>query len=157
MREEVLSAAARKNVFLSPEALEMVLSNSHPIDFINTVLTKLSENSMFVTKKDVMDAIAGDTVIYAPQKTIKVQNSHKLDISVVPGTDVTGDSTCEGKIEDFANYFRNRYYTLRKIIEKRKDFGSAMPSRKREDDGSKIIGITMREDTKNGHVISKWR
>jgi DNA polymerase II small subunit len=158
MREEVLSAAARKNVFLSPEALEMVLSNSHPIDFINTVLTKLSENSMFVTKKDVMDAIAGDTVIYAPQKTIKVQNSHKLDISVVPGTDVTGDSTCEGKIEDFANYFRNRYYTLRKIIEKRKDFGSAMPIEKamRMDRETKIIGIIYeKKDTKNGHVILK--
>ncbi|NLU45594.1 MAG: DNA polymerase II small subunit, partial [Euryarchaeota archaeon] len=74
MKEEVLSTAARKDVFLSPEALEMVLSNSHPLTFINTVLSKLSENSMFLTKQDVMDAIAGDTVIYEPQKTIKPKN-----------------------------------------------------------------------------------
>jgi len=158
MKEEVLSTAARKDVFLSPEALEMVLSNSHPLTFINTVLSKLSENSMFLTKQDVMDAIAGDTVIYEPQKTIKPKNKRHWDISVVSGTDVTGESTCEGKINDFATYFRSRYTALKRIIERRRDFGSAMPIERamRIDRESKIIGIIYeKKETKNGHYILK--
>lgn len=156
MKDEVLSAAARKDVFLSPEALEMVLSNSQPMEFINTVLSRLAENSMFVSQKDIMDAIAGDTVIYEPQATSKPRNKRHWDISVVPGTDVTGESTCEGKINDFANYFRSRYTALKRIIEKRRDFGPAMPIERamRIDRESKVIGIVYEvKNTKNGHRI----
>lgn len=158
MKNEILSEAARKSVFLSPDAMEMILSNSHPMEFMNTVLAKLSENSMFVTKKEVMDAIAGDTVIFESQKTINPKNKPQWDISVVPGTDITGESTCEGKINDFAAYFKSRYFALRRIIEKRRDFGSAMSIEKamRLDRETKIIGIIYeKKETKNGHYILK--
>ncbi len=158
MKKEVLSEAARRNVFLSPDALEMVLSNTHPMEFINTVLSKLSENSMFLTKQDVMDAIAGDKPIFESPKTFKVNNKRQWDISVIPGTDVTGESTCEGNINDFANYFKSRYYALKRIIEKRRDFGSSMSIEKamRLDRDTKIVGIIYeKRETKNGHYILK--
>ncbi|MCK9322650.1 MAG: DNA-directed DNA polymerase II small subunit [Candidatus Methanomethylophilaceae archaeon] len=158
MRSEVLSAAAQKKIFLSPDALEMVLSNSHPMEFINTVLTTISANSMFVDKKDIMDCIAGDKIIFECPKTIAPKNKKNLDLKIMPGTDVTGESTCEGKINDFANFFKSRFYALKKLIESRRDFGHAMPIEKaiRLGRETKIIGmIYEKKDTKNGHVILK--
>lgn len=158
MRGEVLSEAARRNIFLSPDALDVILSNSKPMDFVNTVLSALSNNSGFVTKADVMNCISGESTIFESPKTIAPRNKRQPDLSVIQGTDVTGESTCEGKIEDFAGYFKSRFYTLKKIIEKRRDFGMAMPIDRAitMDRESKIIGMVYeKNETKNGHVVLK--
>lgn len=64
MREEILSAAAKRKLFFTPDALEMILSNDHPMEFTNTVFAHLSDNMMFVSKKDIMDCIAGDKILF---------------------------------------------------------------------------------------------
>jgi len=156
MKSEVLRLAAQKKVFLSPEALEAVLSNSKPMEFINTVLSSLAKDSIFIDKKDIMGCIEGDKVIFTSPRSDPPRNKRQTDISVIAGTDVTGESTCEGKINDFANYFRNRYHALRKIIEKRSDFGVAMNIERAITLGRNvnIIGIVYgMKETKNGHTI----
>ena len=155
MREEILTAVARKNMFLSPDALEMILSNSDPMTFTNTVLTAMSQNYIWISKKDIMDFIVGDKTISEPRTPITVKNKRNSDLSVIDGTDVTGDSTCEGKINDFATYFKNRFGTLKRMIEKRRDFGSPLPIAKAlsMDRETRIIGmIYEKKETKNGHV-----
>ena len=42
MREEILSAAAKRKLFFAPDALEMILSNDHPMEFTNTVFSSNS-------------------------------------------------------------------------------------------------------------------
>ena len=54
-QSEILSAAARRNMFLSPDALEIIMSNSDPAAFVNTVLSSLANNPMYVTKDDVLN------------------------------------------------------------------------------------------------------
>ncbi|MDD2626054.1 MAG: DNA-directed DNA polymerase II small subunit [Candidatus Methanomethylophilus sp.] len=156
MKEEVLSAAARRNLFLSPEALEIIDSNGYPIEFVNTLLTALAKNTMFVTKKDVIDFLNGDKTIAETQKTIAPKNKRQTDIAVIPGTDVTGQSTCVGNIEDFAAYFRSRYNLLKKIIVKRRDFGPSVSIKRAIELGREINIVGMvyeRRTTKNGHMI----
>lgn len=156
MRDEILTAVTRKKVFLSPEALDIIMSNSKPLEFTNTVLNSLSNNSLFVTKKDVIDCLSGEKTIFESPKSINPKNKHQLDISVIPGTDVTGESTTEGKIEDFAQYFKNRFFALKKLIEKRRDFGTAasIDRAKSLNRDTKIIGmIYNKRDTKNGNII----
>ena len=155
MRAEVLNAAARKNQFFSPEALDYVLSNPDPISFANTILATLSTSSIFIEKKDILSFVAGDAGIAPEREPITPRNKKHYDISIVPGTDITGDSTCEGKIEDFAAYFRNRFFALKKIIEKRRDFGTSIPISKAITLGreARIIGMVYeRKETKNGHT-----
>lgn len=155
MRSDVLNAAARKNLFFSPDALEMVLSNSDPMTFTNTILASLSENSMFIEKKDVLQFIGGDATIAPERKPIQVKNKKHTDISIVPGTDVTGDSTCEGKINDFVAYFKNRFHTLHRMIERRRDFGTSVSISRAMSLGreTKIIGMVYeKKETKNGHT-----
>ena len=102
MKEEILSAAARRKIFFSPDAMEMILSNNDPMGFTNTVFSHLSKNMMFVNKQDIMDCIAGDKILFQSEKEIKPHNKFTPDIHIVKGTDITGESTCEDKVNDFA-------------------------------------------------------
>ena len=156
MKEEILSAAARRKIFFSPDAMEMILSNNDPMGFTNTVFSHLSKNMMFVNKQDIMDCIAGDKILFQSEKEIKPHNKFTPDIHIVKGTDITGESTCEGKVNDFAQYFRSRYFTLRSLIEKRNDFGRAMDISRAKtlDRETRIIGIVYEKSTtKNGHTM----
>lgn len=156
MKEDILSAAARKKIFFSPDAMEMILSNNDPMGFTNTVFSHLAKNMMFVSKKDIMDCIAGDKVLFESQKEIKPQNKFTSDLHIVKGTDITGESTCEGKVNDFAQYFRSRYFTLKRLIERRNDFGRAMDIARAKtlDREIRIIGLVYeRSTTKNGHTM----
>ncbi len=157
MREEILSAATAKKLFFTPEALEMVMSNDHPFEFANTVFSHLAANTMFISKEDVMSCIAGDKVLFQskPEDSVK-HNRFTPDIHIVKGTDITGESTSEGKINDFANYFRSRFFTLKRLIEKRPDFGKGMDiaHAKTVDREVKLVGIVYdRATTKNGHTM----
>lgn len=156
MKSEVLSMVAKRNMFLSPEALEIIMSNSDPEAFTQTVLSSLADNPMFVTKEDVMNCLSGETKFFQAPKAITPHNKVCSDLKVVPGTDVTGNSTCEGDITDFVRYFQNRYSVLKRIIERRSDFG---PSRLIKDAMDmtrevRIIGmVSDKRNTPNGHII----
>ena len=156
MRAEVLSLAAKHNIFFSPDALEMVLSNNDPLEFTNTVFSKLAENAMFVNKQDIMDAIAGDKVLFESKKEIKPHNTFTPDLSVIKGTDVTGESRSVGKINDFAAYFKSRYEMERRLLLRRPDFGGCADIVKAMtlDRPVNIIGIIYEKNTtKSGHTM----
>ncbi len=157
MREEILSAAAARKLFFTPEALEMVMSNDRPFEFANTVFSHLAANTMFIDRQDVMDCIAGDKVLFQSKREDVVRhNKFTPDIHIVKDSDITGESTSEGKINDFANYFRARFFSLKRIIEKRPDFGKGMDiSRvKSVDREVKFVGIVYEKSTtKNGHTM----
>lgn len=156
MREEILSEAAKHKLFLTPEAMEMVLSNDRPMEFVNTVFAHISKNVMFVDKKDIMDCIAGDKILFESPKEIVPHNKFTPDIHILKGTDITGESTSEGKINDFAQYFKARFYTLKRLLEKRHDFGKSIDISRAKtlDRDVKIVGIVYdKTTTKNGHTM----
>ncbi|MCL1904686.1 MAG: DNA-directed DNA polymerase II small subunit [Methanomassiliicoccaceae archaeon] len=157
MRTEVLRIAAERNMFLSPEALEIILSNTEPLSFTGSVISMMSKNSMLVGKDDVLGVLSGGLPerVTAP---VAPRNKKQYDISVVPGSDVTGESTCEGKVEDFHRYFASRYNSIRDIL--RRHMGAALTVEKllsmskRMDVNREVqmIGmVTESSITKNGH------
>ncbi len=156
MKAEVLSEAAKRKILLSPDAMEMILSNNDPMAFTSTVFAHLSKDVVFVSKKDIMDCIAGDKVLFESKKEVKPQNRPTSDFHVIRGTDVTGESTCEGKINDFAAYFQSRYRAIRKIIERRRDFGFCTSIKKAKESRMecRIVGMVYdKSTTKNGHTM----
>lgn len=157
-KAEVLSLAAKKNLFLSPEALEIIMSNSDPVAFTHTVLSSLANNPLFVTKDDVMKCLEGETTVIQSPKTFAPHNKFTSDISVVKGTDVTNNSTCVGDVEDFFRYFQNRYNTLKKILERKPDFGPSTPIKELSSISSereiRIVGIiNEKRQTANGNLM----
>ena len=157
-KSEILSITARRNMFLSPDALEIIMSNSDPVAFTYTVLSSLANNPMFITKDDVVKCLEGDMRVVQSPKTFAPHNKANSEIKVVDGTDITGNSTCVGDIDDFFRYFQSRYNILKKIIVSRRDFdGSplkikdAMEITERD---TRIVGIIDdRRFTMNGHMM----
>ena len=149
MRADVLNLAAQRSTFLSPEALEIILSDAEPIRFMNNILSNIS-GTMFIGKNDVLSYLG--TLSKKEMKPVAPKNKRQCDISVVPGTDVTGESMCEGKVEDFSKYFQSRYNTIRDMLRKR--MGAVLPmdramGMERE---VQVIGMVSESTvTKNGH------
>src|SRR5205823_12528432 len=71
--------------------------------------------------------------------------------------DVTGNSTCEGSMADFAKYFNDRLNKLRRMLKQRREMAAAVQvSRARAGGLAKIplIGlVTEIRTTKNGHRL----
>lgn len=157
MRTDVLDMAAKRKMFLSPDALEMILSNNSPIEFAHTVLSSLSNNPLFVTADDVRSFLVGDSAVSEAPKTIVPKNKRQVDIKLVADTDITGQSLCEGKIDDFARYFKHRYNSLKRMLATRRDFGwSGMGIKDAVgmDREVKVIAIVSEiSTTKNGHKM----
>ncbi|MCL2608004.1 MAG: DNA-directed DNA polymerase II small subunit [Methanomassiliicoccaceae archaeon] len=151
MRSEVLNLAAQRSMFLSPEALELVLSDPEPKMFIRNMLSFIADDSIFIGKNEVLDFISG-SLSKNEVRPVAPKNKRQHDISVIPGTDVTGESTCEGKIEDFSRFFMNRYNTIRDML--KKHMGSALSIDKAMSVNREVHVIGMVSEssiTKNGH------
>lgn len=156
MKDEILSAAARRDLFLSPEALEILDSNDYPMEFVNTALNALAKDAVFVTKEQVIDFLGGDGRVMEPLKAEPPKNGRRPDIEIVPGSDITGHSTCEGKMADFIAYFRSRYGMLKKIICSKKGFSAPVPIERIGNFGHpvNIVGMVYEvRTTKAGHLV----
>ncbi len=73
--------------------------------------------------------------------------------------DVTGRSTCEGRIEDFVHFFNDRMGRLRRILRNRRELGGAVPvgsirSRRHEREIRTIGMVTDVRRTPNGRIIA---
>ena len=158
MRSEVLREMSERGLFLSPDALEYVLSETDPLSFVRTVLSALASDKIFVNRKDLEACMVGDVPVFESPKTVPAKNKKTGDIKIIDGTDVTGNSTCEGAITDFTAYFRSRYDILSRIISRRGDFGVSVPIEKAMtlNRDVSVIGIIYEVNvTKNGHTIIK--
>jgi DNA polymerase II small subunit len=70
--------------------------------------------------------------------------------------DITGRSTCEGTLEDFTRYFRNRFQVLSRMLRNRRELGGAQEISKARRSTREVRFIGMVSDvraTKNGHRI----
>lgn len=156
MKTDVLGTAAKRGILLSPDALDYIMSNRDPIAFTNTTLASLSSDKIFVSRSDIENCLAGDAPVFKSPGTDIPRNKKQTDIEVLGGSDVTGNSTCEGDISDFMTYFRSRYDILSRIISRRRDFGMSISIAKAMnlDRDVRVIGMVYDANvTKNGHTI----
>lgn len=155
-RDDVIAVCANGQKFLSAEAIEYVLSNEEPVAFMNTALKHVVQGKIFLSKQDIIDAMTGDVDV-EPVTFVKARNKNIPDITVFEDTNITGKSTCTGKVSDFAKYIQNRYVTLKRIIESNPSFGRSVTfeySKKHDQDNTKVVGIIFSvKTTKNGHKM----
>jgi len=154
MKEEILSEALKRKLFLSPQAVEILESNGHSMEMVNTILNALAGNCMFVTEKDVMQFLEGDKALFKSEKTVQPRTRRSSDIEVIKGSDISGNSTCTGTIDDFTNYFRSRYDQQKKILMDRVGVATPIDMAKTLQRDCTIVGMVYECDTtKNGHTM----
>jgi DNA polymerase II small subunit len=158
MRTEVLKLAAQRNKFLSPDALEIILSDPEPRTFLSNILSAISADTLFIEKNDIVGFLSKN-LSEKEIKPVVPKNKRQYDISVIDGTDITGESTCEGSVDDFTRYFLSRYNLIRDIVKRK--IGAVMPietvSSTRWDSMDRevrVIGMVSNvTTTKNGHKM----
>jgi len=164
MRDQTLRVLASEGILLEPEAAELVLKSDDPLNLARSVLASLPQRPLFISAAHVAaykpkPAFAAPAV---PEALTELRMSHTVptriscsDIKVL--RDVTGNSTCDGNIMDFARCFVDRYRKIRKILSRRMELKNAVPvpkASKSSDREISIIGIVNEvKTTKNGHKI----
>ncbi len=182
MRERLLAFVSQRGTLLEPAAIEYLLSQSDPIGPVDRFLAECHEVPFVVTLQDIVqaselgrvaasrarvmpagvpEAVAEATVV-APSLPVAASfrrqgeraSDHAPDIRIL--RDITGRSTCEGTLEDFTRYFRNRFQTIARMLRGHREFGGAQDISRARRSTREVRFLGMVSDvraTKNGHRI----
>ncbi len=180
MREELLAFVSKRGTLLEPAAIDYLLSQSDPIGPLDRFLTACREVPFVVTLQDVMRAaeVGRSAVVHAvptPSPVLSAPGAALMTVTTRPAApsfrregesaadqapdirilrDITGRSTCEGTLEDFTRYFRNRFETVSRMLRARHEFGGAQDISRARRSTREVRFIGMISDvrnTKNGH------
>lgn len=184
MREKVLKVLLDHGTLIEPDAADFILAQKDPIAFVKKFLESRESLPLILTLTDVRPtSVMSFDEAPAPEPVVPAKATSQRSLEpppvrapptlaplpepVAPGqaptgdsdfhiiSDVTGASTCDGKIENFTQYFRDRFRILRRIIRSNPEMGVAVKIANIEpqETESKVIGMIMDVNkTKNGHI-----
>lgn len=159
---------AREGILLEPDAAELVLTKEDPLAFVHTALSSLEQQPLIVTLSDLVSrssAIETSRTLSVPQSVEEVAardeqflrevQSRRTTVGEVKVMrDITGNSTCEGNINDFARYFADRFKTIKRMLVHRRELAGFVPISKalKLDRDVRVVAIVNEvRETKNGH------
>ncbi len=126
MRETIVSKLAERNTVLTPEAWDYLDKFDEPCSVVENII-EVNKNLPFPLGRDTLQnfiEVEEDREI-KDETEKKIEEKTDLDrpdldnIKVLK--DISGESTCTGVIDDFKEYFLDRYERLRSIISKRRE------------------------------------
>ena len=164
MRDRVLEDLLNEGILLDPEAAELILAQSDPAGYVRALLSSMTQHPLVLTAEHIK--MYGSKVQNIPPiRTNPVLEELRASPSVMPRPknsdieilcDITGNSTCEGTINDFARCFNDRFKKIKKILSRRHELAGSLPVAKavKYDREVRTIGMVSEwHNTKNGHKI----
>ncbi|HYY49217.1 MAG TPA: DNA-directed DNA polymerase II small subunit [Thermoplasmata archaeon] len=173
MREELLALVSRHGTLLEPDAIEFLLSRQDPLAVVEGFFESCPETPFVVTLQDIVAAsqigrFAGGRLPPPtpdpPRGAAGIPASFRRggdraaddgpDVRIL--RDITGRSTCEGTLEDFARYFRHRFAVLGGMLRRRRELAGSQEIAKARRSTREVRIVGMVADvrtTKNGHRI----
>ncbi len=102
---------------IQPSAVEALISRIRPND-LDSAIEHICKtvNSFIITKDDIINALNSFKPEREVIRPVKKEEDRVCDIRV---RDITGNSSCEGVIEDFIAYFNSRFEKLSSILMRR--------------------------------------
>jgi DNA polymerase II small subunit len=132
MRFEVVQSIARLGVLAQPDALDAIGRAPDPEGALLKVLAHLEglrDPPMSLTLVEVERILAEAPSALAPttpnSRASAILPGADVDAQVEIHKDPTGESTCEGRIDDFTRYFQDRLQRLRRILRGRREASGA--------------------------------
>jgi DNA polymerase II small subunit len=172
MREELLDFVSRHGTLLEPAAIDFLLSRQDPIAEVEGFLESCSETPLLVTLQDILAAteigrlaggrsrapepspVAATAIPASFRRRGDRAADDEPDVRIL--RDITGRSTCEGTLEDFARYFRHRFAVLGGMLRRRRELAGCQEIAKARRSTREVRLVGMVADvrtTKNGHRI----
>jgi len=172
MRGRILALFAGRGTLVQPEALELLLSQPDPEGLAGRVLASLPKEKLILSAMDVRAVLGGPAPAGggaagagAPATEPRPAEGPSCAPEAAPRgvrvlKDVTGGSTCEGRIEDFVGYFNDRLARLRRILRGRRELAGAVPvgslrSRRHEREVRTVGMVSDVRRTQNGRTIAE--
>lgn len=161
MRREIVSSFIDEGMLVGLGVCELILQNSDPHDLVNRIVKRLDpyrdqvviscdDLSVVVNEIELDDAYMRGLKGYAPSVM-------SIEADIVPFFDITGNSICEGAVDDFAQCFQSRFTLLSRIL---KDHGGetaaaiAIDQIRNGMGNAQFIGIVKDiRNTRNGNKI----
>jgi len=159
MKDKIISYLREKGFLVTPEALEEIMKEDAPLTFAERLSEEVSGSIIDVEQiEQVRRPKEEKKVVYEPSSPFNPPAKEiESKVVVFDEHDVTGKSLSEGKVEDFIDYFRDRFRRLSKILKERS--GTLVKNiealkKKQYADEIRIIGmISSLHETKKGHVL----
>ncbi len=171
MKEKVLKVLLDRGTLVEPDASDYILAQTNPVKFIKDYLEGRENIPLILSLEDVRvteSVLDFEEEIIESEKPAEQIAQKQLEKPEEPKPrsyaddadfhvimDITGSSTCDGSIENFTNYFRDRFRTLRRIIKSHIEMSGPVQIKKVRffDRDTKIIGMVVDvQKTKNGHL-----
>ncbi len=181
MKEKVLKVLMDHGTLIEPDASDYILAQKDPVGFIKSFLKGRDSLPLVLSLEDVratasvMD-YSEESEEIEPEPEMppmeKPRKESQRQFNAVPEheprssapqpgqefhviMDITGTSTCDGSIDNFTNYFRDRFRILRRIIKSHVEMSGPVQIKKVQylDREAKIIGMVVdSHKTKNEHL-----
>jgi len=162
MKKQILKLFTQKGILVDPDALDALVTAQDSMNCVNNILQD-PERPLVLTKADVENYLTcqpvpgarGSRTAAAPAVPVsEPQRSRPGEVRVLK--DITGDSTCVGNVIDFAKLFNDRYMTIRRILQKRRELSGlvTIAKAKKVQRDVRFVGIVNDvRATKNGHTL----
>ncbi|MBI0584820.1 MAG: DNA-directed DNA polymerase II small subunit [Methanomassiliicoccus sp.] len=161
MRDRILDTLANEGILLEPSAADMVLTRDDPLNFVRSALSRMQQQPLVVTVDDLRPFVAAPVVRTVAPAMEEVRSGPPAppprddgDVKIL--RDITGNSTCEGNIIDFARYFNDRFRKIKKILAGRRELVGCLPvskATKFDRDVRMVAMVNEVRTTKNGHKL----
>ncbi|MFQ5909377.1 MAG: DNA-directed DNA polymerase II small subunit [Thermoplasmata archaeon] len=134
MRNKLLNLLSEKGTLIEPEAASYILKQDDPLSYAEDLLMQFHEAPFVLTMERIAKAegIATYAARKAKPKPVPLSKPPKTKTRDVGFTakdcdsdirilkDITGNSTCQGSIEDFHCHFKHRFQELSEILKQKK-------------------------------------
>jgi DNA polymerase II small subunit len=160
LKAEVVTVFRSKGKLITPDGLEYILRMDDPLGFarkaselLGDAFVKLDSLKKLEEPRPVEETVTASR----PSDFKPLAKEHDADVRQFDEYDVTGKSLSTGQIEDFVQYFNDRYERLSRILRERgggvvRDIETL--KKKRPVEQVRIIGmVSAVRLTKNGHRI----
>jgi DNA polymerase II small subunit/DNA polymerase delta subunit B len=148
MRERVIDALAGEGYLMDQEAEDYIMAQPDPLHFAHKALRSMQERPLIITMRDlrkvcVVPSEKVRALQEVPQRRlVEVESRDHGDITVTK--DITNASNCDASVAGFANYFMDRFETLRGMLQKRRDLVGASTIDRGHRDGQRGAGMSQR-------------
>ncbi len=129
MRERVVDALASEGYLMDQEAEDYILAQSDPLQFAHRALSSMQERPLIITMRDLRKTCLVPSEKVATLQEVPRRRNVKVEArghgDIVITKDITNASDCDASVAGFANYFMDRFETLRGLLQKRRDLVGA--------------------------------
>ncbi len=157
MRDRILDDLADEGILLEPSAAQLVLSKEDPVAFVRSAIASMKQQPLVITLEDLESFPTDPLEVTRPLVMEEVAPRSKIqrgELKILK--DITGNSTCEGNIIDFARYFGDRFKKIKKMLAHRRELAGCVPISRALKLGREVRMVAIVNEvrvTKNGHKI----